>query len=86
MKQHAKNALKCVSVNVGLTVVFLIISNVGMMINAGVNAKNWLIKAYAMKDLLGIPVIVSANVINPVILVSIWTITITKKVQKKISK
>ena len=33
-----------------------------MMINAGVNAKNWLIKAYAIKDLFGILVIVSANV------------------------
>ena len=26
--------------------VFVIISNVGMMINAGVNAKNWLAKVY----------------------------------------
>ena len=33
-------------------------------------------KAYGIKDLLGIRVIVSANVINPVILVSIWTIKI----------
>ena len=46
---------------------FVIINNVGikivgMMINAGVNAKNWLIKAYAIKDLFGILVIVSANV------------------------
>ena len=47
-----------------------------MMINAGVNAKNWLIKAYAMKDLFGILVTVSVNVINPVILVSISTIKI----------
>ena len=31
-------------------------------------------KVYAIKDLLGIRVIVSANVINHVILVSIWTI------------
>ena len=63
--------MKHVSVNVDLTVVFVIINNVGMMINAGVNAKNWLIKAYAIKDLFGILVIVSANVINPVSLVSI---------------
>ena len=41
---------------------FVIIKNVGMMINAGVNAKNWLIKAYAIKDFFGILVIVSANV------------------------
>ena len=32
--------MKRVSVNVDLTVVFVIINNVGMMINAGVNAKN----------------------------------------------
>ena len=55
-----------------------------MMINAGANAKNWLIKAYAMKDLLGILVTVSANVINPVVLVSIWTINIKKKCKKRL--
>ena len=55
-----------------------------MMINAGANAKNWLIKAYAMKDLLGILVTVSANVINPVIFVSIWTINIKKKCKKRL--
>ena len=32
--------MKRVSVNADLTVVFVIINNVGMMINAGVNAKN----------------------------------------------
>ena len=42
-----------------------------MMINAGANTKNWLIKAYAIKDLSGILVIVSVNVINPVIFASI---------------
>ena len=68
--------MKCVSVNVDLTVVFVIITNVGMMINAGVNAKYWLIKSYAIKDLFRIQVIVSVNVINPVILVSIYTIKI----------
>ena len=46
---------------------FVIIKSVGMMIDAGVNAKNRLIKAYAMKDLFGILVVVSVNVINPVI-------------------
>ena len=41
MKQDAKNGMKRVSVNVDLTVVFVIIKNVDkMMINAGVNAKN----------------------------------------------
>ena len=47
-----------------------------MMINADVNEKNWLIKAYAIKDLFGILVTVRVNVINPVILVSISTIKI----------
>ena len=34
---------------------FVIINNIGMMINVGVNVKNWLIKEYVMKDLFGIP-------------------------------
>ena len=71
MKQDAQKGMKRVIVNVDLTVVFVIINKVGMMINAGVNANNWLVKAYAIKDLFGILVIVSVNVINPVILVSI---------------
>ena len=40
MKQDAWNGMKRVSVNVDLTVVFVIINNVGMMINAGRNTKN----------------------------------------------
>ena len=76
MKQDAQNSMKHVSLNVDLTVVFVIINNVGVVINAGVNANNRLIKTYAIKDLFGILVIVSANVINPVILVSIQTIKI----------
>ena len=40
---------------------FVIINNVGMMINAGVNAKNWLIKVYVIKDLFGILVIVKCK-------------------------
>ena len=38
---------------------------------AGINAKNWLIKSNVIRNLFGILVIVSVNVINPVILVSI---------------
>ena len=53
---------------------FAIINNVKMMINIDVDAKNWLIKAYAIKDLFEILVTVSVNVINTVILVSIYTI------------
>ena len=71
MKQDAENGVKRVSVNVDSNIVFVIISNIGMKINAGVNAKNWFMKAYAIKDLFEILVIVSVNVINAVILVSI---------------
>ena len=71
MKQDAYNGMKSVSVNVDLTVVFVIIKNVRIMIVAGVNAKNYLIKMYLIKDLFGILVIESANVINHVILVII---------------
>ena len=37
---------------------FVITNNVGMMIGAGVNSQNWLIKAYVIKGLFGILVIV----------------------------
>ena len=52
---------------------FLIVNNVGMMINTGVNAENQLIKAYVIKDIFGILVIVTVNVINHVMLVNIQT-------------
>ena len=60
-----------VSVNVDQMQAFVIINNVGIMINVGVNAKKYLIKMYAIKELLGILVTVSVNVINHVVLVSI---------------
>ena len=44
--------------------VFVIISNVGIMINADVNVKNWLTKEYMIKDLFGTLAIVNGNVIN----------------------
>ena len=46
-------------------------NNFGMKVNASVNVKNWSIKVHAIKDLFGIRVIVSVNVINHVMLVSI---------------
>ena len=46
-------------------------NNTGKKMNVSVNAKNWLIKVYVTKDLFGIIVIVSANVINGVTLASI---------------
>ena len=48
--------------------VFVIINNVGMKINAGVNVKNWLIKVVVIKDLFGMLVIVNGNEINHVML------------------
>ena len=63
--------MKRVNVSVDSNIVFVIINNVGMTINAGLNGKNWLIKAYAINELFGILVIVRVNVINPVILASI---------------
>ena len=50
------------SVNLGL--MFVIINNVGIKINADVNAKNQLIKECVIKDFFGIPVIVTVNVIK----------------------
>ena len=38
--RHTQNGMKRVNVNVDQMQAFVIISNVGMMINAGVNAKN----------------------------------------------
>ena len=63
--------MKYVSVNVDETAVLAIINNARMMINARVNANDDLIKGYVKKDLLRILVIVSVNVINHVMSVSI---------------
>ena len=40
MKQDTQNGMKCVSVNVDYMQVLVITNNTGVMINAGVNAKN----------------------------------------------
>ena len=65
IKQHETCKCKC-----RLDASVCIINNVGMIINVDANIKNWLINVYAIKDMLGILVIVSLNVINRVILVS----------------
>ena len=49
--------------------VFVIINNVGIMINVNANVKSWLIKVYVIKDLIGILVIVNVNAINHTMLV-----------------
>ena len=58
------------------------ISNTGMIINAGVNVKNWLIKAYVIKDLFGIIAIVNVNVINHMMLLNIETMKIVSAGKK----
>ena len=63
--------MKRVSLNADWMQVFGIINKVGIMINVDANVKNRLIKVYAIKYMLEILVIVSVNVINHVILVSI---------------
>ena len=64
--------------------VFVTISNIGMMVNACVNVKNWLIKLYVVRDIFGILVIVNVNVINHLILENIQTMKIVN-VEKKVS-
>ena len=56
--------MEFVNLNVDKIQVFVIISNVEIMINADVNAKNVLIIEDVIKDLFGILVIVNVNVIN----------------------
>ena len=68
--------MKRVSVNVDSMQVFVIISNVGIMINVDANVKNQLIKVYVIRDIYGILVIVSVNVINHVMLANILIIKI----------
>ena len=50
---------------------FLLKNNVGIMINADVNGKNWLTKEYLIKDLFGIQVIANVNLINNAMLENI---------------
>ena len=51
--------------------VFVTINKDGMKTNAAVNVKNLFAKKYVIKDLFGILVIVSVNVINLVMLENI---------------
>ena len=50
---------------------FVMVRNVGIMINADINANNWLTKEHEINDLFGILVIVNINVINHVMLENI---------------
>ena len=55
---------------------FVIINEVSMKINAGVNVNNLLINAVVIKDLFGILLIINVNVINHVTLDNIYIIRI----------
>ena len=65
-----------VSVNADQMQVFATINNVGMMVNSGVNVKNRFINVYVIRDIFGILVTVSVNVINHVMLEIIWIVKI----------
>ena len=54
IKQDIYLAMKLVNVNVDKMQVFIIINNAGLKINIDKNAKNWLTKEYAIKDLFGV--------------------------------
>ena len=62
--------LKLVNVSVNLGIMFVIINNVGIKINADVNVKNQSIKKHVIKNLFGILVIVIVNAIKRVMLVN----------------
>ena len=64
--------MKRASVNVDWMQSFVIINNVGMMINVNAKKSKKLIgKVYVIEDIFGILVTVNVNVINHVMLVSI---------------
>ena len=68
--------MECASVNEDQMQPFAIISNLGIMVNVGVNIKNRFIKVYKIQGIFGILVIASVNVINHVMLAGIWIIKI----------
>ena len=75
-KQDLQNGLKHVNVSVNLEKMFVIINSVGIKINVDLNVNNQLVNKYVIKDLFGILVIVSVNLIKLMILVKIQTIKI----------
>ena len=71
MKQDTHNSTKHVNVSVNLGLISVIINNAGIKINVGVNAKNKLIKQCVIKDVFGILVIGTVNMINHAMLENI---------------
>ena len=79
--------MKPVNVNADQIQVFVMVNNVGMMINADMNAKNSLAKGYVTGDLFAIQVILSENVISQVMLENIQiirTVSVGKKLFDKL--
>ena len=76
MKQDTQNGMKLVNVNVDQMQVFVMMSNLGIMINVDVNVKNLLTKEDIIKNLFGILLFVNLNVINHATQDSIQTIKI----------
>ena len=54
MKQDTQSGTQHVNVSVNLGLMFVIINNVGIKINADENGKNYLIKEYIIKNVFGI--------------------------------
>ena len=77
MKRGIQNGTTPINVNVNLEKMFVIINNIKIKINVDVNVLNQLIKEYVIKDLFGILVTVSVNVIK---LVTLMNTQITKTV------
>ena len=77
MKRGIQNGTTRINVNVNLEKMFVIINNIKIKINVDVNVLNQLIKEYVIKDLFGILVTVSVNVIK---LVTLMNTQITKTV------
>ena len=77
MKRGIQNGKTRINVNVNLEKMFVIINNIKIKINVDVNVLNQLIKEYVIKDLFGILVTVSVNVIE---LVTLMNTQITKTV------
>ena len=73
--------MKLANVNVDSIQVFVIINKDRIKIKADVYVV-YVIKEYVIKDFFGIPVIVTVDVINHVMLENIWVIKIVKEKKK----
>ena len=75
--------MKLANVNVDSIQVFVIINKDRIKIKADVYVV-YVIKEYVIKDFFGIPVIVTVDVINHVMLENIWVIKIVNVKKKKL--